>query len=359
MTGLRKAFSRPQRLWPWLAVLLLAPGWAAAADEDACPTRTVAVFDVGSGTTRVHVAEIAGCGEAGWQTLLRRDVAVGFAADLARQANGRFSAEIMQQASAAVEALVEAARAAGAEEFVGVATSAFRSAANAAELVAEWQDRFGLRVDIISQRDEGHLAYRLIEAGQPQPGGLLVWDIGAGSQQLVWRCPDDGRFESFHSDLASISFRNLAIAELRRPPGTATPNPIGPDELARLAALVREQVGSEVPAELKQLIGDGARVVGVGGVHGASLIGQAGLRPGDELNAELLRRVLEGRLGLDDAAIGGAYADTQVTNLVLVLELMAVLGIDRYQATRADLTDALLVEFRDRMISAASAEALP
>ena len=334
-----------------LAVLLagtLLVGTAVLAAEAAdCEPRIVAVFDVGSGTTRMQVADIAECLNSGPRSLLRREVALGFAADLERQDEARFSDAMMQQATAALASLAEIARNAGAEELLGVATAAFRRAENAVELTQDWQIRFGLQLNIISQAEEARLAYRMIEIGLDDPSALVVWDIGAGSQQLVWRRPEDGRFEYFNSSLAAVTFRNLAMRELGRPSDAVTPNPIWPAEASLLRHRVRERVSAEVPPVLVALIRGGARVVGVGGVHGASLIGQVGLRSGDELSRSRLAEVLDHRLGLDDAAVGGAYADTQVTNLILVLELMSIYGIESYRATRADLTDALLVEVVD------------
>ncbi len=345
---MRRVRSAWRSVWGVAAGLVLLLSAGSGAADSVCQPRIVAAFDIGSGTTRMQVADVADCARPEERILLRREAAIGFADDLARQDDGAFSAEIIQQSTRILAELVDAARELGAEHCFGVATAAFRRAANAPLLVSDWERKLGLKAAIISQREEGELAYRLIEANAASAAPLLVWDIGAGSQQLVWRRPDDGAFEHFNSQLAAVSFRNLAMVELGRPPGVASPNPIGPEEAEQLAGVVRSQIQEEVPAALLELIASGARVVGVGGVHGASLIGQAGRQPGDELTRGLLAATLQRRLGLDDAALDDPYADTQVTNLILVLEMMAIFGIESYQATRADLADALLVKVAAR-----------
>lgn len=320
------------------------PGWAEPVEASPCDTVRVAVFDVGSGTTRARVAELSLCEPRRWDILFAAETAVGYAADLADSGRRCFSDDIRQQGTSAMVELVEAARAHGAERLVGVATQAFRVADNAPELLADWRSKLGLDIQIISQREEGRLAYRMIEADRADRSApLVVWDIGAASQQLVWRDPGDLQLRHFHSTLASVSFRNLAIEYLERAPGTRSPNPISAAEAASLRDLVVEQVADAVPDALLAVIAQGAEVVGVGGVHGASLVNQAGLSRGDTLSRQRLLEALDSRLGLDDAQIGGAYADTDVTNLILVLALMDVYGIETYRATRSDLTAGVLL----------------
>lgn len=333
----------------WLPVLCLLFAWisvAQAQQAEPCEPLIVAVFDIGSGTTRMQVADIAKCRPDAPRSLVRHEVPLGFTADLAASGGGNFSDAMRDEALAALGDMVVAARALGAQRLHGVATAAFRRAENAAAVLDDWSQRFELKIDIIDQQSEGELAYRAIERALVEAQSLVVWDIGAGSQQLVWRDPHSGDFRHYNSRLAAVSFRELAVVGLARPNHWVSPNPISEEEAEglRLRLRLRELLHSKVPGELLEHIRAGAKVVGVGGVHGASLIGQAGLQPGDELTRSLLEKVLASRLGLDDSAIGGQYADTQVTNLILVLGLMEAYGIEAYRATRADLTDALLID---------------
>ncbi|MGY6553663.1 MAG: Ppx/GppA phosphatase family protein [Wenzhouxiangella sp.] len=338
---------RPASIRYWLigvGLLAVFAVAAQAATDDDCEPLIVAVFDIGSGTTRMQVADIAECRPDAPKSLLRREIPLGFAADLVAYGCDCFSVAMREEAQAALDGLVASARAAGAQRLYGVATAAFRRADNAAAVLEDWQQHFELRVDIIDQHTEGELAFTAIERALAPGQALVVWDIGAGSQQLVWRDQDHGDFRHHNSRLAAVSFRELALIELARPDHLKSPNPISAEEARLLRDRLHDRLHAQVPSGLLESIQAGAEVVGVGGVHGASLIGQAGLRPGDELSRAILSEVLASRLDLTDEAIGGDYADTQVTNLILVLALMEAYGIERYRATRADLTDALLID---------------
>ena len=338
---------RPACRIVFVGLLLLGLTWLPPASADCDPVR-LAAFDVGSGTTRMRVVELWPCDQGRWVTVLAEEANIAFAADLLETGNGSFSPALRESATERVSGLVDVARTQGAVVLTGVATQAFRRATNAADLVADWRVRFGLDIDIISQQAEGRLAYQLIEArraDRADRANLVVWDIGGGSQQLVWRDPRDASLHHFNSTLASVSFRRLAMTHLGRPYAATSPNPISPAEAEALLLLAGDLVAGEIPQTLRLRIAEGAQVVGVGGVHGASLTRRAGIQAGQSLSRPLLEQTLSEQLGKDDQAIGGAYADTDVTNLILVLGLMREYGIDAYEATRHDLTEALLLDW--------------
>ncbi len=335
--------------WPaLLAAMLLgltgcAPG-AAHADLTECGEEIVAAFDIGSGTTRMRVARYEPCADGTPQTLARAEVPLPYAADLAASGSGEFSLELVQSAGAIMAELREQAESFGAEVLIGVATEAFRRADNGAALLEDWADQLGLEARVIDQHSEGRLAYALVRSEQPDDQARLVWDIGAGSLQLVWRDAEDGGFQHFNSDLASVTLRNAALAALGRPEGASSPNPVAPEEVPALVELIETWVGADWPGTLGQLLGDEAQLVGVGGVHGASVAGQVGVPAGSVIRREQISEALSRQLGRDDAGIGGQYADTDVTNLILVHTLLGLLDVDEYQATRGDLAEALLAQ---------------
>ena len=335
--------------WPaLLAAMLLglagcAPG-AAHADLSECGEEIVAAFDIGSGTTRMRVARYEPCADGTPQTLARAEVPLPYAGDLAASGSGEFSPELVQSAGAIMAELREQAESFGAEVLIGVATEAFRRADNGAALLQDWADQLGLEAWVIDQHSEGRLAYGLVRSEQPDDQARLVWDIGAGSQQLVWRDAGDGEFRHFNSDLASVTLRNAALTVLDRAEGVTSPNPIAPDEVPALVDLIEVWVGADWPGRLADLLGDEARLIGVGGVHGASIVGQLGVPAGSVIRREQLGEVLARQLDRDDVAIGGQYAETDVTNLILVHTLLGLLDVDEYQATRGDLAEALLAQ---------------
>ncbi len=323
-----------------VVLVLFARGSPPAVE----PGLTVAAFDIGSGSTRLLVAELDACGGTMLNVLDRKSVPVPYAADLLESKNGEFSGAIRATADQQMAKLTSRASEHGAEVFVGVATQAFRSAGNSASLLDGWRRQLGLDVRVLSQDEEARLGYLLVAAkSEAEAEPLLVWDIGAGSQQLVWQEPSTGRWAHVNSDLASVTFRNRALAVLHRPAEQSSPNPIVEEEVARLQREVLEWLGSAAVDRVAAVVGAGYQVVGIGGVHGASLVNQLGLADGEPITRSALAQALAAQLGRTDEEIGGAYADTEVVNLILVSALMDLFGIEQYSVMGLDLTEALLL----------------
>lgn len=72
-----------------------------------------------------------------------------------------------------------------------VATNTVRVAANAAEFLAEAEQRLGFRIDVISGHEEARLVYAGVAHALPDPDSTrLVVDIGGGSTELIIGCGD-------------------------------------------------------------------------------------------------------------------------------------------------------------------------
>ena len=68
-----------------------------------------------------------------------------------------------------------------------IATEACRSAANGAEFVARVQDETGLELEIVSRETEARLAVAgCASLVDPNSAGVILFDIGGGSSELVW-----------------------------------------------------------------------------------------------------------------------------------------------------------------------------
>ncbi len=335
-------FTRAGRLAVLVLLLMGLSGPGQAAVEPS--NLTLAALDIGSGTTRLLVAELDVCGGHALRVVERKSARVPYAADLLNGETGSFSADIQARADQTMAGLIAQARDLGSQRVLAVATQAFRTAANGEDLLQGWRERHGLEVSILTQEEEARLAYQLVVSRLgAATEHLLVWDIGAASQQLVWRDPVTQEWVHVNSDLASVTFRNHSLDTLGRPVGWVSPNPISQVEADLLAAEVMAWLGPGRVDRVNSVTRQGFHVVGIGGVHGASLVNQMGLQPGEWVTRSALARTLAGQLGRSDEAIGGEYADTDVTNLILVNALMAHYGIDRYQVKGSDLTEAVLL----------------
>lgn len=107
---------------------------------------------------------------------------------------GRLSDEAMDRALGALRVCAEKLKRRNVHLARSVATEACRRASNGAEFIERVRAETGIRLDIISAREEARLAvlgcHILLEPG---PGPALVFDIGGGSTELVLvESPRDG-----------------------------------------------------------------------------------------------------------------------------------------------------------------------
>ena len=97
-----------------------------------------------------------------------------------------------------------------------IATEACRAAANGAEFVARVAERTGLQLEIVDRETEARLA--AIGCGSladPEAKGVLLFDIGGGSTEVVWLKPGLGR-DAARRDLevwTSIDMGVVSLAE--------------------------------------------------------------------------------------------------------------------------------------------------
>ncbi len=148
-----------------------------------------ACIDIGSNTTRLLVADVAGGGlvevhQERAFTRLGRAVA----------RDGGFPAGKLDELGQVVAAQLERARQLGATDVRCVATACVRHASNADELVSHVRARCGgLDVEVLSEQDEARLAFAgaARTLNRASGGPLAVLDVGGGSCELaVGTAPD-------------------------------------------------------------------------------------------------------------------------------------------------------------------------
>ena len=119
-----------------------------------------------------------------------------------------------------------------------------------------------------------------------------------------------------------------------------SPNPISMEQGERGLSLV-EEFSERVPAELRQQLADSrTRVYGIGGVHSYSISKQVNM-PVYNLNA--VKEALNNSYDLSDSEIGGEYADTEVSNLILVAGFLKNLNISQVYSLDISMVNGLLV----------------
>jgi exopolyphosphatase/guanosine-5'-triphosphate,3'-diphosphate pyrophosphatase len=154
-----------------------------------------AAIDIGSNTTRVLVAEPQG-GQLRKIMEQRAYTRIGKAS----QHDGAIDDEKVAEVAEVVATQVRLAKEVGAEAVRTVATAAIREAANRDEVVAEISRAAGVPVEVLSEHDEGRLAFigATKTLGHPVEGDIAVVDVGGGSSEVVIGSVDEG-VRSVHS----------------------------------------------------------------------------------------------------------------------------------------------------------------
>jgi exopolyphosphatase / guanosine-5'-triphosphate,3'-diphosphate pyrophosphatase len=141
-----------------------------------------AAIDIGSNTTRVLVAEPVD-GQLKKVMEQRAYTRINKAYD----GDGAVLPEKIEEVAEVVASQVRLARESGAETIRAVATAAMREASNGAEVAAAIEAAAGLPIEILSEEEEGRLAFigATKALGHPAEGKIGVVDVGGGSTEVI------------------------------------------------------------------------------------------------------------------------------------------------------------------------------
>src|SRR6187200_3430449 len=140
----------------------------------------VGVVDLGTNSTRLLVADVAGgqLGEVDRRITITR---LGEGVDGDR----RLAAASVERVRTVVAGYRGSLEAHGVERAVAVATSAVRDAVNGREFLAGLEEDFGLEARLLDGDAEALLTFRGVSAGRRLDAPVLVVDVGGGSTELV------------------------------------------------------------------------------------------------------------------------------------------------------------------------------
>ncbi len=141
-----------------------------------------AAIDIGSNTTRILVAEPKD-GQLAKVMEQRAYTRIG----KARDGKGRISRDKIDEVAEVVQTQVKLAQEVGAESFRAVATAAIRDSRNGKQAAREISERAGIPVEIVSEHEEGRLAFigATKSLGHPSDGRIAVVDVGGGSTEIT------------------------------------------------------------------------------------------------------------------------------------------------------------------------------
>ncbi len=141
-----------------------------------------AAVDIGSNTTRVLVAEPQ---EGQLRKVMEQRAYTRFDKDSKRK--GRITDAKIAEIAEVVTTQVRLAEELGAEAIRIVATAAVRESKNAPEAANRIAEAAGLEVEILSEEEEGRLAFigATKTLGHPVEGDIGVVDVGGGSSEII------------------------------------------------------------------------------------------------------------------------------------------------------------------------------
>lgn len=306
------------------------PGVGAPGDP---PAARVAVVDLGTNSTRLLVADVRG----GEVTEVARRTSVtrlGEGVD----ATGRLDEAAVERVCETLAGYRAAIDELAAGRTVAVATSAVREAENGESFRRLVLERFGIDARTISGEEEARLTFLGATSGRRAgEGPVLVLDIGGGSTELVVGAP--GEEPAFHASTPAGSVRQTERHLADDPPR--------PEQVAGAAEEVRLIIEEAAPPEIRRRVSEGIAVAGT--ATSLAAIDQE-LDPYDPAQVHGYRLELaacERMLALLAALplerrrrVTGLHPDRApaiVAGAVILLEAMRAFGLDRLEASEADL----------------------
>lgn len=317
----------------WTTLALVTSLTSSADDlHDACLERRGSL-EVSSEGVRIRVADVNKCESRESRAILNLEEVLPFKKLVIANGGKSLPYEVIADGVTILKKFADAARALEPKPVAikGIATGVFRQVDNAQVFFKIARD-LGISVKILTPEEEAVLSYHSVLTVLPAGSQhFVVWGIGGSSEQFAAK--KDGakkdEFETFSDPVGAVSFRAV-VSQFKGLGSTASPNPLTAAEVQKAHAAVPQTSTLAGNARLKQLIASrGGQVVGVGGVLAESLPNQL---QKTEYTAVDLDESIKVRAGLFDGQIGGQYADTQTTNLILVRAMMRALGIEKVRA---------------------------
>lgn len=310
--------------------------------------QTRAALDIGSGSSKIAVADVDVCQHQIVKMRYQQQIAVPYNDALMHSADNRLPQAVIQQGLSALQSELKQIQRFHPVSVSGVATAVFRSAKNGPQVIDWLNQQTGAGIKIISQQQEALLGFASAKAALHQPGlqddQIVVWDIGGASMQMTTRAEEQGKMvpQIYQGKLASVTLKNYIVSLLKNQPLTAdsSPNPVGNYANSALK-FVRFYASNDVDSTMKRLI-SGKKVLGIGGVHDYSLRDQLPGKP-DSYTLQQLTALAKLQVSKNDSQLKGHYRATDVSNLLLVQGYMQALQIPAVTIVSASLVEGELV----------------
>lgn len=314
----------------------------------------VAVVDIGTNSTRLYIADVAGVadavgtrGQATGQARMPRGGS-SHVSDLVRlsevtrlgegvDAGGGLSERAMGRVFTTLERYSKLIEEHRCEANIAVLTSAVRDAPNGSSFGDRVRREYGLDAVILSGEEEASLSFSGAMYGrEPSPAPTVVFDVGGGSTEFIIGSHHAASFHtSLQAGVVRMSERHIHS------------DPPAPEELDRLARDTRAIFSRGLPSGLAA---DVVAAIAVAGTATSAAAIDQELDPydPDRVHGYRLRRgrieELLGRLsGMDESQrrhVAGLHPDrapTIVAGMILLLEALSAFDLDEVEVSEHDL----------------------
>lgn len=303
-----------------------------------------AALDIGSGATKLRVAEVNTETQKIEKILVNESFPVQYQEELEKSKDNAFNETVMQSGLEALKKSKEIASRYNAENVIAVATASFRKASNVQLFIDRIYKETGIKVYIIDQKLEGILAFVATSAQiESDPSQIVVWDIGGGSYQFS-ALDQEGNISVYRGTEASIPFKNHIIKAIKKedPNTVGTPNPFNEDEM-RYAGYDARLIAKKVDSFFKKKIRDpNTKIIGIGNIFAYGIYPLIGKKP-SFTQKELSERV-QLLAGKTDKDLGNdSYVNVSVSNPILVLGFMQLLRIHHMDILDINNADGALL----------------
>lgn len=302
-----------------------------------------ATIDVGSGGTKIAIADVETDTNTIVEVVMESSFPVPYQNSLDKSDDGTFDDETKNLGLHTFQKIKEITNQHQVEKIVAVATSAFRKSNNAVEFTKEVEAQTGIEVKIISQKEEGEIAFfSAMATGNYDPAETVVWDIGTGSMQITTMNEKGNLVVYMGEAMGSIAFKNHIISSIQEQDlaEVDTPNPLRIEDVKKADRYVRGFGRSAYPLIKKKIVSQ-KKVVGIGRLFYNSIRPVAAKE--DIISRSGLRKYISNSLYKTDEEINNPYANVDVSNCILALGIMKSLHIRTIEAIETTSTKGLLV----------------
>lgn len=303
-----------------------------------------AAIDIGSGGTKVAIADVDTDTNQIIQVILDFSFSVPYQASLDKSTDGSFDEETKALGLNTFREIKELTDLYQVDKIVAIATSAFRKSSNSEEYILDVEQQTNIHVQVIPQNEEGKIAFfSALATGEFSPEEAVVWDIGTGSLQIITANGNEELIVYKGEQMGSVAFKNYIMDSIQEneDEGIFSPNPMSDEDRQAADSYARAFGRKAYPVIKEKINSNQGSVIGIGRLFYHSIRPLAA--DGDLITRKGLRKFIWDSLNKTDEELNNPFAHVDVTNCILTLAIMKALHIHEIRAIETTSTRGLLV----------------